>query len=93
METQDVSAKDSKKDPNASYSRKKKADNCGSVINLIIGFIREEILKSDIRTEIIKPILMYLLYYIIPFVVLFIFFNFLATIAAVFLVSYFSKKM
>lgn len=90
METQDVSAKDSKKD---CYSRKKKADNCGSVINLIIGFIREEILKSDIRTEIIKPILMYLLYYIIPFVVLFIFFNFLATIAAVFLVSYFSKKM
>lgn len=67
-------------------------ENCGSVINLLIGFIKEEILKSDIRTEIIKPILLYLLYYIIPFVILFVFLNFLATIAAVFLVFYFSKK-
>lgn len=61
------------------------------LINLIIAYIKEEILKSDIRTEIIKPILVYLLYYIIPFLILFIFLNFLATLAAVFLVSYFSK--
>ena len=41
-------------------------------INLIIKFIKEELLKSDIRTEIVKPILIYALYYIIPFLLLFI---------------------
>lgn len=66
-------------------------ENYSSFINLLISFIKEEILKSDIRTEIIKPILLYLLYYIIPFVIFFVFLNFLATIAAVFLVSYFTK--
>jgi hypothetical protein len=55
-------------------------------INIIIGYIKDEILKSDIRTEIIKPILVYLLYYIIPFVIVFILLNFLATLTAVFLV-------
>ena len=63
-------------------------DNYNSLIELIITFIKDEILKSDIRTEIIKPILIYLLYYIIPFVILFVLLNFFATIAAVFLVFY-----
>ncbi len=40
------------------------------LINLIIKFVKEEILKSDIRTEIIKPILIYTLYYIIPSAIL-----------------------
>ena len=71
--------------------RDAKKDNYSSIINLLLAFVKDEILKSDIRTEIIKPILIYLLYYIIPFVILFVFLNFLATIAAVFLVSYFSK--
>jgi len=74
-----------------SAETKHKKDNYSSIINLILGFVKDEILKSDIRTEIIKPILVYLLYYIIPFVILFVFLNFLATIAAVFLVSYFTK--
>lgn len=76
----------------SSEKRSKDVDGCGSVVNLLISFIRDEILKSDIRTEIIKPILLYLLYYIIPFVILFILLNFLATIAAVFLVFYFVRK-
>jgi len=66
-------------------------EDYGSVVNLIIAYIKDEIVKSDLRTEIIKPILIYLLYYIIPFVVLFVFLNFLATIAAVFLVLHFRK--
>ena len=31
-------------------------------VDLIINFIRKEVLNEDIRTEIIKPILIYLLY-------------------------------
>jgi len=68
-----------------------KDTNYGSIINLIIAYIKDEIIKSDLRTEIIKPILIYLLYYIIPFVIMFVFLNFLATIAAVFLVLHFRK--
>lgn len=68
-----------------------KNDNYNSIIKLIICFIKEEILKSDIRTEIIKPILIYLLFYIIPFLIIFILLNFFATIAAVFLVFYIRK--
>jgi len=56
------------------------------LINLIIKFIKDEILKSDIRTEIIKPILIYTFYYIIPFLIIFILLNFITTITAVFLV-------
>jgi len=56
------------------------------LIGLIIKFIKDEILKSDIRTEIIKPILIYTLYYIIPFLIIFILLNFITTITAVFLV-------
>ena len=68
-----------------------KNDNYNSIIKLIICFIKEEILKSDIRTEIIKPILIYLLYYIVPFVILFVLLNFFTTIAAIFLVFYFRQ--
>ena len=32
-------------------------------VDLLINFIRKEVLNEDIRTEIIKPILIYLLYY------------------------------
>lgn len=61
-------------------------------IELLVNFIKSELLKSDIRTEIIKPILIYLLYYIIPFVILFILLNFFATIAAIFLVFYIRQE-
>ena len=60
-------------------------------VDLLIKFIRKEVLNEDIRTEIIKPILIYLLYYIIPFVILIILLNFFATIAAVFLVFHIRK--
>ena len=60
-------------------------------VDLLINFIRKEVLNEDIRTEIIKPILIYLLYYIIPFVILIILLNFFTTIAAVFLVFYIRK--
>jgi hypothetical protein len=68
-----------------------KMETRSSVLNMIINYIKAEILKSDIRTEIIKPILVYLLYYIIPFVFIFLLLNFFVTIAAVFLVSYLTK--
>lgn len=61
-------------------------------MSFIIEYIKDELSKSNIRTEIIKPILMYLLYYIIPFVIMFVVINFLTTIAAIFLVFHFFKK-
>lgn len=63
-----------------------------TIIELIINTIKGELLKSDIRTEIIKPILIYLLYYIIPFIIIFILLNFFATIAAILLVFYMRQE-
>ena len=54
-----------------------------NVINIIIDFIKDEILKSNIRYEIVKPILIYILYYLIPFIIFIIFLNFITTIIAV----------
>ena len=65
--------------------------NKNKTVDLIIKFIRKELLNEDIRAEIIKPILIYLLYYIIPFVILIILLNFFTTIAAVFLVFHIRK--
>jgi hypothetical protein len=65
--------------------------NNNKFMNIIIKFIKDELLKSDIRTEIVKPILIYALYYIIPFLLLFILLNFFTTIIAVFLVFYLKK--
>jgi hypothetical protein len=55
-------------------------DDSISFIHIIIDFVKDELLKSNIRTEIIKPILLYLLYYIIPFAVIFVLLNFLINI-------------
>jgi hypothetical protein len=49
----------------------------------IVDFIKDEILKSNIRYEIVKPILLYILYYLIPFIIFIIFLNFITTIIAV----------
>jgi hypothetical protein len=62
-----------------------------SVINILIDFVKDELLKSDIRREIVGPLLMYLLYYIIPFVLTIILLNFVLTILAVFIVFYACK--
>ena len=39
-------------------------ENEESMINILIDLIKDELVKSDIRTEVIKPILIYLLYLI-----------------------------
>jgi hypothetical protein len=57
-----------------------------NIINIIIDFIKDEILKSNIRYEIVKPILLYILYYLIPFIIFIIFLNFITNIIAVYLV-------
>ena len=36
-------------------------DNDNSLINILIDFIKDELLKSNIRYEIVKPILIYIL--------------------------------
>jgi flagellar biosynthesis protein FlhB len=61
-------------------------DNDNSLINIFIDFIKDELLKSNIRYEIVKPILIYILYYLIPFVILLMFLNFITTIIAVYIV-------
>jgi len=61
-------------------------------ILLIIQYIKDEISKSNIKTEIIKPLLLHLLYYIIPFVIIFVLINFITTIFAVFLAFHFKRN-
>ena len=61
--------------------------------SFIIGYIKDEISKPNIKTEIIKPLLNYTyLYYIIPFVIVFVLINFITTILAVFIAFPFQKK-
>ena len=54
-----------------------------NIINIFIDIIKDEILKSNIRYEIVKPILIYALYYLIPFIIFIIFLNFITTIIAI----------
>ena len=54
-----------------------------NIINILIEYIKDELLKSNIRYEIVKPILIYLLYYLIPFILFIIFMNFISTIIAI----------
>jgi len=56
------------------------------LINILIDFVKDELLKSNIRYEIVKPILIYILYYLIPFIVLLMILNFITTIIAVYIV-------
>lgn len=57
-----------------------------SLANILIDFIKDELLKSNIRYEIVKPILIYILYYLIPFIILLMVLNFITTIIAVYIV-------
>jgi flagellar biosynthesis protein FlhB len=57
-----------------------------SLANILIDFVKDELLKSNIRYEIVKPILIYILYYLIPFVILLMILNFITTIIAVYIV-------
>ena len=45
----------------------KDVEGDNSLINILIDFIKDELLKSNIRYEIVKPILIYILYYLILF--------------------------
>ena len=44
-----------------------KEDYENNIINIIIDFIKDEILKSNIRYEIVKPILLYVLFFYVEF--------------------------
>jgi hypothetical protein len=66
-------------------TQEKEADN-DSFANILIDFIKDELLKSNIRYEIVKPILLYILYYLIPFIILLMVLNFITTIIAVYIV-------
>lgn len=68
------------------YDKAIECENDSSLINIFIDFIKDELLKSNIRYEIVKPILIYILYYLIPFVILLMFLNFITTIIAVYIV-------
>jgi len=72
-------------DINANDKQEKEADN-ESLVNILIDFIKDELLKSNIRYEIVKPILIYMLYYLIPFIILLMVLNFITTIIAVYIV-------
>jgi hypothetical protein len=37
-------------------------DNENNIIDILIDYVKDELLKSNIRYEIVKPILIYLLY-------------------------------
>jgi len=58
-------------------------DNENNVIDILIEYVKDELLKSNIRYEIVKPILIYLLYYLIPFILFIILLNFISTIIAI----------
>jgi hypothetical protein len=75
-------------DINASDKQEKidSNDSNDSLVNILIDFIKDELLKSNIRYEIVKPILIYMLYYLIPFIILLMVLNFLTTIIAVYIV-------
>jgi len=77
-------------DINASDKQEKEKedsnDSNDSLVNILIDFIKDELLKSNIRYEIVKPILIYMLYYLIPFIILLMVLNFLTTIIAVYIV-------
>jgi hypothetical protein len=72
---------DNTKYDNKHYNNAKNDEN--NIVNIFIEFIKDELLKSNIRYEIVKPILIYVLYYIIPFVLFIILLNFISTIFAI----------
>jgi hypothetical protein len=77
---------DDDNDLNTNLYNESENENENNIINILIEYIKDELLKSNIRYEIVKPILIYLLYYLIPFILFIIFINFASTIVATFLV-------
>ena len=58
-------------------------NNENNIIDILVEYVKDELLKSNIRYEIVKPILIYLLYYLIPFILFIILLNFISTIIAI----------
>ena len=85
MNTKIIEDKPNDEYNNISGIQEKDADN-DSFANILIDFIKDELLKSNIRYEIVKPILIYILYYLIPFIILLMVLNFITTIIAVYIV-------
>lgn len=61
-------------------------------IDIIIDFVKNELLKSDFREEILQPLYINTLYYIIPLILLIIVMNFITTLIALCIVTWFMNK-
>lgn len=61
-------------------------------IDIIIDFVKNELLKSDFREEILQPLYINTLYYIIPLILLIIIMNFITTLIALSIVMWFKNK-
>ena len=59
--------------------------------DIIVDFIKNELLKSDLKDEIMKPLYITALYYVIPLVILLIIMNFITTLIAIMIVFYIKK--
>ena len=53
---------DDDNDLNTNLYNDSENENENNIINILIEYIKDELLKSNIRYEIVKPILIYLLY-------------------------------
>lgn len=60
--------------------------------DFIINFVKNELLKSDFREEILQPLYISVLYYSIPLILLIIIMNFVTTLIAIIIVLYFFKN-
>jgi hypothetical protein len=61
-------------------------------IDIIIDFVKNELLKSDFREEILQPLYINTLYYIIPLILLIIVMNFITTLIALSIVMWITNK-
>jgi len=61
-------------------------------IDIIIDFVKNELLKSDFREEILQPLYINTLYYIIPLILLIIIMNFITTLIALSIVMWITNK-
>lgn len=61
-------------------------------IDFIIDFVKNELLKSDFREEILQPLYITLLYYIIPVILFLVIMNFVTSLIAISIVLNFFKR-
>jgi hypothetical protein len=63
-----------------------KDNDTNTLVDVLIEYLKDEVLKSNISTDIIKTLSVYLLYIVIPTILFIILINFLTTLLAVFIV-------